>query len=40
VGVLALDLPNGMHAGQELRLQGRSRFTFQDGKIRTLADYS
>jgi ketosteroid isomerase-like protein len=32
-GVLASDLPNGMKAGETLRLNGRSEFTFLDGKI-------
>jgi ketosteroid isomerase-like protein len=40
VGVLAHDLPNGWKAGEEIRLQGRSRFTFADGRIHTLADYA
>jgi ketosteroid isomerase-like protein len=32
-GVLASDLPNGMKAGETLRLNGRSEFTFCNGKI-------
>ncbi|MFE4105839.1 nuclear transport factor 2 family protein [Almyronema epifaneia] len=39
-GVLAADLPNGMKAGQTLRLNGRSEFEFKDGKISRLVDYS
>lgn len=38
--VLALDLPNGMKAGETLRLNGRSEFVFRDGRIFQLADYS
>lgn len=38
--VLALDLPNGMKAGETLRLNGRSEFVFRDGRIYQLADYS
>lgn len=39
-GVLASDLPNGMKAGQTLRLNGRSEFSFRDGKIYRIADIS
>lgn len=39
-GVLASDLPNGMKAGETLRLNGRSEFTFRDGKIYRIADIS
>jgi len=38
--VLAADLPNGMKAGERLRLEGRSEFVFREGKIYELADYS
>lgn len=38
--VLAADLPNGMKAGETLRLDGRSEFVFRDGRIYRLADYS
>jgi ketosteroid isomerase-like protein len=37
-GVLASDLPNGMKAGETLRLNGRSEFTFCDGKIYRIRD--
>jgi ketosteroid isomerase-like protein len=37
-GVLASDLPNGMKAGETLRLNGRSEFTFCDGKIYRIKD--
>jgi len=39
-GVLAVDLPNGMKAGDVLKLEGRSEFAFLDGKISQVADYS
>jgi ketosteroid isomerase-like protein len=38
--VLAEDLPNGIKSGETLRLTGRSDFTFMDGKISKLVDYS
>ena len=39
-GVLASDLPNGMKAGETLRLAGRSEFEFEDGYISRLRDIS
>ena len=39
-GVLAVDLPNGMKAGESLRLTGRSEFEFKDGKIYKITDIS
>ena len=36
--VLAIDLPNGLKAGELLQLQGRSEFTFRDGKIVSIID--
>ncbi len=39
-GVLAVDLPNGMKAGDTLQLTGHSDFIFQDQKIYRLTDYS
>ena len=39
-GVLAIDLPNGMKAGEVLRLEGRSEFEFKDGKIYRITDFS
>jgi ketosteroid isomerase-like protein len=39
-GVLASDLPNGMNAGDMLRLEGRSEFGFRDSKIHRITDYS
>ncbi|MFD2246346.1 nuclear transport factor 2 family protein [Pontibacter ruber] len=38
--VLAIDLPNGLKAGDKLELQGKSVFTFKDGKIIRLQDFS
>lgn len=38
--VLAVDLPNGMKAGDTLRLGGRSEFGFRDGLIDRITDYS
>ena len=37
---LAVDLPNGLKAGQELKLRGVSIFQFEGSKICRLADYS
>ena len=39
-GVLASDFPNGMKAGEILRLNGRSEFAFRDGKIYRITDIS
>ncbi|QQE11677.1 nuclear transport factor 2 family protein [Planctomycetota bacterium] len=39
-GRLAIDLPNGLKAGQELSLRGTSEFEFADGKIVRLTDIS
>ncbi|MFH0784716.1 MAG: nuclear transport factor 2 family protein [Pseudomonadota bacterium] len=39
-GVIASDLPNGMKAGETLRLNGRSEFDFRDGKIYRITDIS
>lgn len=38
--VLAVDLPNGMKAGDVLRLTGRSEYKFQEGKLCQIKDYS
>ena len=37
-GIVAIDLPNGLKAGTELRLTGRSVFTFRDGLIASIQD--
>lgn len=39
-GRLATDLPNGLQAGQMLKLNGRSEFEFKARKISRLVDYS
>ncbi|HAS39363.1 MAG TPA: hypothetical protein DCS93_02745 [Microscillaceae bacterium] len=39
-GVVAQDLPNGLKAGQELKLNGRSVFKFAKGKIIEIQDIS
>ena len=39
-GTLATSMPNGMKAGEELRVMGRSEFVFRDEKIHRLTDYS
>lgn len=36
--VVAMDLPNGWRKGQEIKLSGRSVFTFRNGKIARLTD--
>lgn len=38
--VLAIDFPNGLKAGQELNMKGRSVFQFSDDKIVKLTDMS
>lgn len=35
---LAINLPNGLKAGELLQLQGRSEFMFRDGKIVSIVD--
>lgn len=37
---LAVDLPNGMRAGDVLKLQGKSVFHIKDGKLIVIEDYS
>ena len=39
-GTLATSMPNGMKAGEELHVTGRSEFVFRDEKIHRLTDYS
>ncbi len=39
-GVLAVDLPNGLKAGDTLNLKGKSIFRFEDNKIISLEDIS
>lgn len=38
--IAAMNLPNGLRAGQVLLLTGRSVFTFRDGLIASIQDYS
>jgi hypothetical protein len=38
--ILAIDLPNGLKKGNELKLQGKSIFTFSGNKIIELIDIS
>lgn len=38
--IIAIDLPNGLKAGDTLKLTGRSEFTFRDGKIVSISDIS
>ena len=38
--ILAIDLPNGLKAGETLRLTGQSIFSFQEGKIIKIVDKS
>ena len=40
VGVLAIDLPNGMKAGDTLKLTGQSEFEFENDKIIKITDRS
>ncbi len=39
-GVLAVDLPNGLHQGARMALSGRSEFIFCDGKLSKITDIS
>lgn len=39
-GVLAIDLTNGMQAGDPLQLKGQSEFEFNNGKIIKITDKS
>lgn len=39
-GILAIELPNGLTAGDTLNLTGQSIFEFQDGKIIHIQDIS
>ncbi len=40
IAILAIDLPNGLKAGDSLRLKGVSIYEFEDGKIKRLVDFS
>ena len=39
-GVLRVDIPNGLKAGETLKLKGKSVFQFRNGLIYALTDYS
>jgi len=39
-GVLAIDFPNGLKKGDEIKLNGKSVFEFRNGKIIRLTDIS
>jgi len=39
-GVLATDLPNGLKEGETLTLEGKSIFSFKEGKISRIQDVS
>lgn len=39
-GTLAIDLPNGLKAGDTLQLKGRSLFMMKEGKVSLIEDYS
>lgn len=38
--ILAIDLPNGLKAGDTLKLNGSSDFEFENGKIKSITDHS
>lgn len=40
LGVLAVDLPNGLKEGDELKVQGKSYFEFKNDKISYIKDVS
>lgn len=40
VGILAIELPNGMKPGDTLKLKGKSTFVFSDNKIVKITDES
>ncbi len=39
-GILAMDFPNGLKAGEKIELKGKSVFKFRDDKIIELKDIS
>lgn len=39
-GVLAVDLPDGMKAGETVLINGRSEFSFKDGRIFSITDFN
>ncbi|MEO1808499.1 MAG: nuclear transport factor 2 family protein [Bacteroidota bacterium] len=40
IATVAQDLPNGLKVGDKLKLEGLSRFSFQEGKISKIEDVS
>ncbi|MEL6631963.1 MAG: nuclear transport factor 2 family protein [Bacteroidota bacterium] len=40
IATVAQDLPNGWKAGDKLKLEGLSRFSFQEGRISKIEDVS
>lgn len=40
VGILAVDLPNGLKIGDKVQLKGKSVFEMKEGKISLIEDYS
>jgi ketosteroid isomerase-like protein len=38
--IVAVDLPNGMKAGDHFNMEGKSIFKFRNGKLWRIADYS
>ena len=40
VGILSRDIPGGLHAGDTLKLKGKSVYTFNDNKIVGIQDIS
>ncbi|QJD82685.1 nuclear transport factor 2 family protein [Cohnella herbarum] len=38
-GILAVDLPNGLIAGDRMQLKGKSVFRIEEGKISLIEDY-
>ncbi|MBB6024717.1 hypothetical protein HNR77_005852 [Paenibacillus sp. JGP012] len=39
-GILSVDLPNGMKAGESVKLQGKSIYQMKDEKLILIEDYS
>ncbi|WGV61517.1 nuclear transport factor 2 family protein [Brevibacillus brevis] len=39
-GTLAIDMPNGLKAGDTLQLKGKSIFMIKEGKVSLIEDYS
>ncbi|MNT67830.1 hypothetical protein D3C72_2060010 [compost metagenome] len=39
-GILAVDLPNGLKAGDKIQLKGKSVFQIKENKLSLIEDYS